>query len=103
MAPNNPITEQSIIVYPVVKFGTWIHPVRNNAPLGFESQRLEFLTGWTKPLLREGCHEINVILWINPRVAFRRYPKNLETTFLWEHTVDSIVSLCNNGVKISKT
>jgi hypothetical protein len=24
-----------------------IYPVRNNAPLGFESQRLEFLTGFT--------------------------------------------------------
>jgi len=25
-------------------------------------------------------------------------PKYLETAFLWEHTVDSIESLCNNGV-----
>ena len=24
-----------------------LYPVRNNAPLGFESQRLEFLTGFT--------------------------------------------------------
>jgi proteic killer suppression protein len=28
-----------------IKFGAWIYPVRNNPPLGFESQRLEFLTG----------------------------------------------------------
>jgi hypothetical protein len=28
-----------------IKFGAWIYPVRNNAPLSFESQRLEFLTG----------------------------------------------------------
>ena len=27
--------------------GYLIYPVRNNAPLGFESQRLEFLTGFT--------------------------------------------------------
>ena len=27
--------------------GTLIYPVRNNDPLGFESQRLEFLTGFT--------------------------------------------------------
>ena len=26
-------------------------------------------------------------------------PKRLETAFLWEHTFDSIASLCNNGVK----
>ena len=25
----------------------YVYPVRNNAPLGFESQRLEFLTGFT--------------------------------------------------------
>jgi len=25
----------------------WVYPVRNNVPLGFESQRLEFLTGFT--------------------------------------------------------
>jgi hypothetical protein len=37
-----------------IKFGAWIYPVRNNAPLGFESQRLEFLTGFTQPLPREG-------------------------------------------------
>jgi hypothetical protein len=45
-----------------IKFGAWIYPVRNNPPLGFESQRLEFLTGFTQPLPREGwlsnqcCH-----------------------------------------------
>ena len=27
--------------------GFLVYPVRNNAPLGFESQRLEFLTGFT--------------------------------------------------------
>jgi hypothetical protein len=32
----------SVVVY--------FYPVRNNAPLGFESQRLEFLTGLTKRL-----------------------------------------------------
>jgi hypothetical protein len=27
-------------------------------------------------------------------------PKRLETAFLWEHTFDSIASLCNNGVNL---
>ncbi len=32
---------------PAVGRDCGIYPVRNNVPLGFESQRLEFLTGFT--------------------------------------------------------
>ena len=44
-----PFYRQKIIGKYIVDF----YPVRNNAPLGFESQRLEFLTGFTvrKPIL----------------------------------------------------
>jgi hypothetical protein len=31
--------------------------------------------------------------------ALKGIPKRLETAFLWEYTVDSMASLCNNGVK----
>ena len=46
--------------------------------------------------------KINAVPWINPRVAFRKYPKKVGTAFLWEQTVESIASLCNNGVNFSR-
>jgi hypothetical protein len=39
-----------------------IHPVRNDGPLGFESQRLEFLTGFTS------CH-VFPSLFSGPRIV----------------------------------
>ena len=44
-----PFYRQKIIGKYIVDF----YPVRNNAPLGFEPQRLEFLTGFTvrRPIL----------------------------------------------------
>ena len=44
---NNPVLQP--FLYPPYS----IYPVRNNASLGFESQRLEFLTGFI-PIKREG-------------------------------------------------
>jgi len=37
-------------------------------------------------------------LRIHQELPLESIPKRLETAFLWEHTFDSIASLCNNGV-----
>ena len=39
------------VLYGRAKKNGIVYPVRNNAPLGFESQRLEFLTGFIPLLL----------------------------------------------------
>jgi hypothetical protein len=57
-----------------------IYPVRNNAPLGFESQRLEFLTGFTSngSLRRIATPE----RFVTPRLSLAHIPYIKTSLFL---------------------
>ena len=60
-----------------IKFGAWIHQTL--------TQRVTAVKSMSSP----GSIQ---------ELPLERIPKRLETAFLWEHTFDSIASLCNNGV-----
>ncbi len=59
---------------------------------------LNSVPGSSNPSPERGGHKINAIPWINPRVALRKYPEKVGNHLSWEHSVESISSLCNNGV-----
>ena len=84
-----------------IQFGAWIYPVRNNAPLVFESRYsgTRISNGVYPTLTQRGM----AVKSMSSPGSIQGWPlevilKRVETAFWWEYAVDSTASLCNNGV-----